>query len=57
VQIIDHEEPLQSVPIEEAQEFAPLLGREGHVNRVPGSEPNATSGHTNALGEVIHHAA
>jgi hypothetical protein len=57
VKIIDHQETLQPVPVKEAQKIAPLFGREGNVNRVPGSEPNATRDKANALCKVIHHAA
>jgi hypothetical protein len=57
VKVIDYQKPLQSVPIKEAQEIAPLLGGEGHVNRVPGSEPNATGDKANAMREVCHHVA
>jgi hypothetical protein len=55
VQIIEHQEPLQPVAVEKAQEVAPLLGREGRVNRVASSEPNTAMKQANALCEVCHH--
>ena len=31
VEVVEHQKPLQPVPVEKAQEIAPLLGCEGYV--------------------------
>ena len=41
--------------VKKPQEIASLLGGEGRVNRVAGSEPNAAMKQADALREVCHH--